>query len=246
MKKSEEAKKYLKENKKRLLEQFASLDKYPSTEKPFSIFMAGSPGAGKTETSKGLIESGLIEKLVSFKCDGGIVRIDDDEIRSFFGDIGYDGTNTDIFKSASNVGVEKIFDFSLNKKQNIILDNTFSNYKKSRDNVKRSLDKDRSVGIFYLYIDPIVAWNFTIKRSDEEGRSIPEDFFVESLFKAKDNVNQIKKEFGSQIELTLIERLYNNDKDVNRFEVKINLNIDSVDNHLKMKYTKQSLISKIC
>ncbi len=45
---SEKAKKFVKENKKFLIEKFASLNKFPSKEKPFSIFMAGSPGAGKT------------------------------------------------------------------------------------------------------------------------------------------------------------------------------------------------------
>lgn len=242
--KTKEAREYLKLNKRELIKQFASLKRYPPVENPFSIFMAGSPGAGKTEASEGLIKGGLIEKMFGFKCLGGVVRVDDDEIRYFFKDIGYDGTNTDLFRSASILGVEKVFDFSLKNGQNLILDSTFSNYEKSRENIKRSLRKRRSVGIFYLYIDPIIAWNFTLKRAKIIGRSVPRSFFIESLFHAKENVNKIKSEFGSKVELTLLERSYDRDKRV--FRGKTTLNIENIDNYLKIKYTKDSLNSKLC
>lgn len=47
----EEAKQYIKEHKKELCEKFASKEIYLPTAEPSSYFMAGSPGAGKTEYS---------------------------------------------------------------------------------------------------------------------------------------------------------------------------------------------------
>ena len=48
----EQAVAHIKANKCNLLEEFAADSVYPPQEEPISIFMAGSPGAGKTEFSK--------------------------------------------------------------------------------------------------------------------------------------------------------------------------------------------------
>jgi len=48
---------HIKANKKELIERFASLSIFPIENIPVSVFMAGSPGAGKTEFSKNLIKS---------------------------------------------------------------------------------------------------------------------------------------------------------------------------------------------
>ena len=69
----EEAEKYIKEHKRELIERFADPKIYPPDEHPRTFFMAGSPGAGKTEISRRLIES-VIGKLP--------VRIDADDIRT--------------------------------------------------------------------------------------------------------------------------------------------------------------------
>lgn len=42
------AKDYIKSNKAKLCQKFASLEDYPPVENPSAYFMAGSPGAGKT------------------------------------------------------------------------------------------------------------------------------------------------------------------------------------------------------
>ena len=48
---SDEAIKFVKSHKNEIVSKFANKLKYPPVEKPFTIFMAGSPGAGKTEFS---------------------------------------------------------------------------------------------------------------------------------------------------------------------------------------------------
>ncbi|MEZ4114532.1 MAG: zeta toxin family protein [Candidatus Paceibacterota bacterium] len=64
-------------NKKVIARKYTSLDIYPKDEKPVSIFMAGSPGAGKTEFSKRFLED----------YDGrNVIRIDSDDLRKEFKD----------------------------------------------------------------------------------------------------------------------------------------------------------------
>ena len=138
-KETEEAKKFIKKNKKLLIEKFASPDLYKPTVNPVTIFMAGSPGAGKTEFSKNLA------KMLNKK----LVRIDADEIRGIIPQ--YNGRNSDIVQGASSIGVEKLYDHILAKKLEAIVDGTFSKYNVSYKNVKRSLDHSRPVVIFYIY-----------------------------------------------------------------------------------------------
>ncbi|MFT6915319.1 MAG: hypothetical protein ACJAWL_001624 [Motiliproteus sp.] len=57
---------YAKANRRRIAKQFACKETYPSELEPVSVFMAGSPGAGKTEASITLLEN----------FDGGVLRID--------------------------------------------------------------------------------------------------------------------------------------------------------------------------
>ena len=56
LKDSEDAKEFIKKNKSLLFEKFASDKIYKPNDKPISLFMAGSPGAGKTEYSKRFIK----------------------------------------------------------------------------------------------------------------------------------------------------------------------------------------------
>lgn len=232
----EEARQYIKDHRKELIERFASLDKFPPSEEPFTLFMAGSPGAGKTEFSKSLLKilskgSDVFESII-------IVRIDADEIKEFIPY--YNGENSDVVQSAAILGVEKIYDFSIKKKQNILVDGTFASYDVSRKNIITSLKKGRMVGIFYVYQDPVRAWELTVARGNKEGRYIPKDFFVNSLFNAKNNVNRIKEEFGEKVIVNLIEKNYDGFIDKPRF------NIGNIDNHLKIKYTRESLEEKLC
>jgi UDP-N-acetylglucosamine kinase len=105
-----EAFEYIKKNRKALIEKFAPPDICRPVANPISLFMAGSPGAGKTEVSIGLVKQ--------FK--DMPIRIDADEIRKICK--GYAGLNAHVFQKAANKGVNMLFDYSLNKKINLILD----------------------------------------------------------------------------------------------------------------------------
>lgn len=80
---SKEALKFAKQNKKRIAKELTNPAVYLPDEMPISVFMAGSPGAGKTEYSKLLIQT--FEKDVSHP----VARIDADEISLKVSDTGY-------------------------------------------------------------------------------------------------------------------------------------------------------------
>lgn len=217
---------FLRKNKNLLIEKFANSTRFPSVEKPLSIFMAGSPGAGKTELSKKLVEA----------LERPSVRIDADDIRMMLP--GYNGANASVFQHAASIGVEMLYDHVLAKIQDCILDGTFANYTKAFSNVERSLKRGRAVVILYVYQDPKIAWQFTQARELVEGRRIPKDAFIEQFFAARANVNQIKKSFGSKIIIWLIKKDHGGDN------VWSELNVMSVDEHIPLRYT-QDILKKI-
>ncbi len=214
---------YIKSNKKILIQKFANPAIYESKKIPATIFMAGSPGAGKTEFSKNLIE--ILKKP--------LVRIDADEIRELFPD--YTGSNSHLFQSACSKGVEILYDHIIHKKYDAIIDGTLSSIGVARKNISRALDHHRLVAIFYLYQDPKIAWEFTKAREEIEGRRITKDVFVDTFFKAKENVNAIKKDFGDKVILFLIEKDFKHDVE------KFRINIPSIDKLLRIDYTPQTL-----
>ncbi len=219
---------YVKKNIKLFIEKFADLKAYPPVENPFSIFMAGSPGAGKTEFS-----TSFDPRIMEYEKEVPIVRIDADEIKKHI--LQYNGKNTDSVQYAATIVADKLFDFVQDNDQNVIVDATFANYYKSSQNIERAIKRKRKIGIVYIHQDPIIAWGFTKVRELSEGRPIPKDFFIESYFLAKDNVNKIKELYGKEVKLILVEKNFKNQT------AKTHINIDKIDNYLKFKYNKEEL-----
>lgn len=226
---AEEAKRFAKSKEFRhhLIEKFADPGVYTANEIPVTILMAGSPGAGKTEFSKNFIE--IFEPLFKIK----IVRIDADEIRMLLPQ--YTGANSYVVHGAASLGVEKLYDHVLHNKQHVIIDGTFANYEKSVSNIEHSLKKNRMVIIFYIFQDPKIAWDFTIKREALEGRNIKKEVFIQTFLSARENVNKAKELYGSKVRLNLVIKNYLNKDKEYRFD------ISSVDQLLEKKYTEFEL-----
>jgi len=214
---------YIKRNKKLIIDKFANKEIYQPQKNPATIFMAGSPGAGKTEFSKNLIK--ILDKP--------IVRIDADEIRELIP--GYIGSNSHVFQSACNKGVELLYDYLLHKKLDGVIDGTMASISVARKNIERAISKNRQVAIVYIYQNPEVAWEFTKAREKKEGRHITKKVFIESFFKSKENVNELKKIFGNKVVVYLIE------KDFKHNIEKFQINITNIDSFLKIEYTPQTL-----
>jgi len=219
---SEEAKQVIKKNKKLLYNNFTSDNLLKPKDRPVSIFMAGSPGAGKTEYSKRFIQ----------KFAGDIARIDADEIREIIPQ--YTGANSDIVQGAASIGVDVLFNHVLKKKYNLLLDGTFAKLDIAHRNIERCLNKGREVAICYIYQEPLIAWEFTKKREKIEGRRIPKRAFIESFINSKKNVKKIKEIFKNKVEIYLIIKDYTNNIKEFYFDVYI-------DSYLKKKYTKDDL-----
>ncbi|HCC41846.1 TPA: hypothetical protein DEP93_00015 [candidate division WWE3 bacterium] len=230
---ADDSEKYIKDSKKVLIEKFASLEQYPSVSSPTTIFMAGSPGAGKTEYATSIIE-GLVN---DYKFDP-IVHIDADLIRDVLP--GYIGDNSYVFQKTITVGVDKIHDSVLKNSQSFIMDSTFSNYTIAHKNIERSVSRERLVHIFYLYQNPFLAWEFTKKRNQKEGRYVPKEFFIDAFFTSRDNVEKVKQEFGKYVTLMLVE------KDFSNKVQKLYINKENVVNYVNNPYTRQVLEEKLC
>ncbi|MEK7102828.1 MAG: zeta toxin family protein [Patescibacteria group bacterium] len=218
-----EADRYIKDHKDQLIERFANPAMYHPDSHPSSYFMAGSPGAGKTEFSVR-----LIERLP----DNTPVRIDADEIRAMLP--GYTGGNAHIFQRACSTGVSKLFEHVLHQKLNAMLDGTFA-HQRAMENIQRSLSRGRQVVIYYIFQDPIVAWQFTQAREEKEGRRILKDTFINGMLSAYNNVKMAKREFGSAIVLNLVIKNFRNE-----FE-DAHGDISDIDSYLPKVYTQEEL-----
>lgn len=219
----DEALDYIRKHKADLCEQFANDSICPSQDEPFSLFMAGSPGAGKTEFSKTwLKDSGF-----------AAVRIDVDEIRDFLPM--YDHKDANSVHAAACVGMERLYDYVLKKNKSVIMDATFTPYNKVEQNVERSLSRGRHVEIIYIFQEPLLAWEYTQKREALEGRIVPKEVFVDALFEARENVKKIKRKYP-KIVVTFV---YN---DFSTGIVKSYFNINEIDKRTEIPYSKEELV----
>ncbi len=99
----EKAIEWVKDKQKVIINRFTNPKVQKESKKPFTIFMAGSPEAGKTEFSQSLVE--ILEEENEFI---SVVRIDADEIRTLVPY--YDGSNSHLIQPAASLGVSKLFD----------------------------------------------------------------------------------------------------------------------------------------
>jgi predicted ABC-type ATPase len=217
---------FAKIHKDEIAKEVTRTDIFLPEENPVSVFMAGSPGAGKTESSKNLIQK-------FSKKDGQILRIDPDELRIRIP--GYTGDNSYLFHGAVSILVSKIHDLALKNKQSFVFDGTFSKINIARENIQRSLKRGRFVQIFYVYQDAIQAWDFVQKRELLEGRRIEKEHFITQYFAAREVVNLLKKEFGNQIKVDLLV------KNIDGSDRYYKENIDIIDNYVEEGYTIETL-----
>lgn len=221
---------FARKNKQKIAKSLTDRDKYPPEEYPVSIFMAGSPGAGKTEVSRALLES----------LDGeqpSVLRIDPDELREYFP--GYTGDNSWLFQPAISLLVERIIDLALKRRQSFLLDGTLTSYPVAEKNIRRCLNRKRAVQILYVYQRPEMAWRFVQARERNEGRGIRVDTFIEQYFAAREVVNRLKERFGRDIVVDVLLKEYDGS---NRF---YRGNVDRIDNHIPEKYSRAQLETEL-
>lgn len=217
---------FARKNKKQIAKRLTNVEIYIPEQKPVSVFMAGSPGAGKTEASKVLIEQFREET-------GQILRIDPDELRSEFDQ--YTGDNSWLFQSGASILVDKIHDLALEQNQSFILDGTLSNYERAEKNINRSLKRERTVQILYVYQNPQLAWEFVKARELKERRRILPNQFIDQYFAAREVVNGLKNTFQADIKVDL---LFKNIDGTNRL---YQAGISNIDSYVSEKYTRNDI-----
>jgi UDP-N-acetylglucosamine kinase len=205
----------------------AMIDHLPEEESAVSVFMAGSPGAGKTETAKVIISQ--------FKQKHGVevVHIENDELRKEFAD--YNGVNSPLFQRPATLLVEAIHDRALKQKVSFLLDSTLSSLDKAKSNIERSLKKGRYVLIIFVYQDPEQAWLLVKAREIVEGRRVPPDVFVNQFLDSQRVVSELKKLFTNQIDIIFMEKNLDGTKEKPYF------NVTDIDALLGKKYNRISL-----
>lgn len=220
---------FAKANRNAIAIKYTNKKDYLPEVDPVSIFMAGSPGAGKTETSISLIKVLGIEKKFN--------RIDPDDLRSEFQL--YNGSNSYLFQRAVSILVERLHDKVLQQKQSFILDGTLSNLAVARKNISRSLKRKRQILIYYCYQDPILAWQFVLKREKVEGRKILINDFINQYFSARNVVNKLKEIYENKINIFIVERTLNEEN------LRIIQLANNIDSHIAEKYTYTMLYNKL-
>lgn len=219
---------YVKRNQKKIVAEYCDIKQFTPSINPMSLFMAGSPGSGKTEYSSNFVKSWEKEHPVA-----KILRLDTDELRKLIP--GYTGANSDEVQKSCSILLDKMQDYVLKNNQSVFIDGTFSS-PRSIENVYRHIRHGRTVGIIYLYQNPLIAWEYTKKRERLEGRTVPKDAFIRGYVESRENVNKVKAKFGEKIHLDLIIKSSDNSFSNTQFNVK-NVNFYLKDD----KYTPKLL-----
>lgn len=191
-------------------------------DNPAATFMAGTPGAGKTEVSTRFAEQFAARPI----------RIDADEFRKEIP--GYTGKNSHIIQRAAALAVDKVMDTVYRKCYSFILDGTFA-YGHATMNLKRAQRKGYTLHVIFVYQDPVQAWEFTKVREKKEGRYVPKDAFIDSYFNSRQNVKNAKGEFGDSLNLTLIIKDYLTNSEI------VYPDIDDIDKYLDKVYNRDEL-----
>lgn len=246
---------WVKNNKKVFIQKFI-LDKKVLPLPAISIFMAGAPGVGKTEyvdeyekttdisfdKIKQLSKTKIILKQAGIdvgEYEKLFVRIDIDKIREFIPQ--YQKTdiqnnvkgNAHIIQPAANIALDVLRDYCIKEELSFLLDGTFGNQCSTFEKMmKKLINQERRIIIFFIYSHPVVAWRFTQKREFIEGRNITKENFIKQYLKSMDNIRRIKNKFDKEIILNLVLKNDENKKE----KVYFNKTYVEVEKILKLRY----------
>jgi predicted ABC-type ATPase len=164
------AKKWVKNKKNRsaVLKHF--FKDFPHKKVKLAFFMAGIPGAGKTEFVEQAIRAGL-PLLTPIEHDKLVEYID-----------GYRPENYYKYRKAGSTLVTGVFDACLKQGYGFIFDGTLSHDNGVR-NVKKALKAGYKVYVVYIVQDTKVAWELTQARELVRKRAIEKSGFVETCSK---------------------------------------------------------------
>lgn len=212
--------KWARKNKKQLIKEVTGSITPPTDARPIAVFLAGIPGAGKTE---------FINRL--FAHNEPIVKIDLDEIVKLFP--GYKPKKYYEFRTAANIIVDECVIYCRKHKLNFALDGTFG-YGKAVENIKHAL-KRHDVIILYVWKDPLQAWQLTKDRELITNRAIDKSGFIQSYENVPKNLKIIRKKFQESVPIIAFRKNKTNDN----FQMTQSDRI--IDDLLNNRYNKDEL-----
>lgn len=225
---SERAEAFAKANRAAIAKRRTDPSIFVSEDCPVSVFMAGSPGAGKTEASVD-----LLARL------GGanVLRIDPDEIREEeFSSLKYQGSDASLYQRAVSILVDRILDHAFKNCQSFVLDGTLSSIGVAVKNIQRSLDRKRVVQVLFVYQEPRFAWQFVCAREAAEGRRVPADKFVDQYFASREVAAELKQRFGKDLKLDLL--IKNTDGSNRTYQA----GVDQIDSYIPEQYSRNEVL----
>lgn len=230
---SRDAVRYVRNN--RLLIQdkiLGSIETNASDKGCIHLYMAGSPGAGKTEISKALVAE--LSQMVS----GAIVRIDPDDIRMLLP--GYKGENAHLFQNAVTIAVTHLLKQLYSIQVSFILDGTLAAFDKAKHNIDQSLACGATPFILYVYQEPGVAWKLTQAREKVEQRRILPDSFVSQLFGCREVIKELRGLYDNRIRVMAAVKDFTNPA-----ETRFISDVGNIDEQVPIPYSREEVASFI-
>lgn len=155
---------------------------YPPSQSNLAFFMAGIPGAGKTEFAENTINS-VTPKLIPIEHDKLVEYID-----------GYKPENYYAFRKAGSVLVTRVLDECLKNKYGFIFDGTLS-HEHGYKNIQKALKAGYFVQVVYIIQSAKVAWELTKDRELVKKRAIEKDGFIATCNKINASLSSVFKRF---------------------------------------------------
>lgn len=223
----DDAKAWVKLHKREFIERLISDAGAEEQDKPSAFFMAGLPGAGKTEFSKNFIKETRLN----------LVRIDMDEIAS--GIEGYTPEKADNFRFPATILMNEIFSYIIHHRFHFIMDGTFGSPNAFK-NLERVAKRGYEIKVFFIYQDPKLAWQFTVARGKIEHRAISFDGFITAYYKTLTNIKTLGEKFPD-VSMDLVVKTEKNTVG----GIYENINPQKIDDYIKIKYNEDELIKCI-
>lgn len=191
---------------------------------PAAFFMAGLPGAGKTEFTINLIRELQLK----------VVRIDMDEIATHIDS--YDPLQADAFREAATDTLNAVYDRALHRKVDFIMDGTFRS-PNSLNNIDRAIAKGYKIKVFYISQDPTIAWSFTQAREKVEKRAIDRNSFVQAYSEIHNNIKELARRAYADLTIDLVVKESSNK--VGKWHK--NITLKDIDTLVNTIYTREEL-----
>ncbi len=185
----DEAKEWVKDkaNQQMVVDRFFS--DYKPAETKLAFFMAGIPGAGKTEFAE------RFNKVVK------LAPIEHDKLVEYIN--GYRPEEYYNYRKAGSVLVTRILNECLKRGHGFIFDGTLSHEGGYR-NIEKTLKKEYRVQVIYIVQDAQLAWNLTRDRELVKKRAIEKQGFIDTCNKITKNLSAIFTRFRAQTRFAFI------------------------------------------